>query len=318
MDHTEKDLICMIHSIKGMGNRRIWKIRHEFGSFANFIKSDVSYIQSVLSLSDQTTHEMQQKIKEGPDNIIKKMKANDIQISCFDEDTYPLMLRSIHNPPYILYYRGDILTAAQFCIAVVGSRITSNYGKIVARKLSREMAESGTVVVSGMARGIDTEAHWGAIEGGGTTIAVLGSGLNVVYPPENLRLFREITSKGLVISEFPVDTQPEPAHFPMRNRVIAGLSRGVIVVEAGEKSGALITADFALEQGREVFAVPGAITSRTSTGTNNLIKQGAKLVTSMQDILEEFPEKHELLGSRDADMEFPAYIVENDFTFHFP
>jgi len=169
----------------------------------------------------------------------------------------------------------------------VGTRRATVYGKLTARRLARDLAREGVTVVSGMARGIDTEAHRGALEAGGRTIAILGCGVDIVYPPENRGLMEEIIKKGAVISEFSLGEEPEAPHFPQRNRIISGLSKGVLVVEAPLKSGALITANFALDQGRDVFAVPGNINSPNSHGTNQLIKEGAKLVESMEDVLEE-------------------------------
>jgi DNA processing protein len=172
-------------------------------------------------------------------------------------------------------------------IAIVGSRQASTYGKYTTERISRELALKGVTVVSGMARGIDSAAHRGAITGHGKTIAILGSGLDVIYPPENKKLFADIIENGAVISEYPLGTPPRSTNFPARNRIISGMSYGVVIVEAGEKSGSLITARLALEQGREVFAVPGSIDAAGSRGTNKLIKEGAKLIENTDDILEE-------------------------------
>jgi DNA processing protein len=226
--------------------------------------------------------------KYDPLDYLQSLSIQGINTLSIEEGKYPEMLRNIGNPPFLLYYKGDIEVSRQMCLAVVGSRKATLYGKNTARKIGNELGAKNIVVVSGMARGIDTEAHRGALDAGAKTIAVLGSGLNILYPRENARLFEEICLSGVVLSEFPLDVQPEPGNFPMRNRIISGLSRGVIVVEAQRKSGALITADFALEQGRDVFAVPGPINASNSEGTNNLIKQGAKLTSCIEDILEEY------------------------------
>ncbi|NLV21896.1 MAG: DNA-protecting protein DprA, partial [Syntrophomonadaceae bacterium] len=194
--------------------------------------------------------------------MLKDYLDSGARLSCIEDEDYPLWLGKIHDPPYLLYYRGELSSLNELSIAIVGSRRASSYGKIQSFRLSRELAAKGITIVSGMARGIDTEAHKGALEAGGQTIAVLGSGLDVIYPPENKQLYNEISQQGAVITEFPPHTHPEPGNFPMRNRVIAGLSRGVLVVEAQQRSGALITVDFALEQGRDVFAVPGPINSK--------------------------------------------------------
>lgn len=203
------------------------------------------------------------------------------------DTAYPEYLRHIFNPPAVLYYLGDIRPDDDPAVALVGSRRSTYYGREMAGRLAKELAGAGLTVVSGMARGIDTAAHRGALEGEGRTFAVLGSGLDVVYPPENRKLMREIAAHGAVISEFPLGSPPEPWHFPVRNRIISGLTRGTVVVEAAARSGALITAELALEQGRDVMAVPGNVTTPVSRGPHGLIKQGARLVESGADILEE-------------------------------
>ncbi|MFB0527211.1 MAG: DNA-processing protein DprA, partial [bacterium] len=186
-----------------------------------------------------------------------------------------------------LYVKGKLLPEDRIAIAMVGTRRPTTYGKMVAEKLSKELAEREVSVVSGLARGIDTSSHKGALSGGGRTIAVLGCGIDICYPPENRALFDEISERGAVVSEFPMGTRPEKMNFPMRNRIISGLSLGAVIVEAGSRSGALITAECALEQGREVFAVPGNIFNLGTKGTHSLIKQGAKLVERCEDIIEE-------------------------------
>ncbi|MCR3922267.1 MAG: DNA-processing protein DprA [Firmicutes bacterium] len=198
---------------------------------------------------------------------------------------YPQLLREIYDPPAVLYYRGDLDALLQSGIAIVGSRKATAYGRAVADKMAYELAQAGNVVVSGMARGIDTCAHLGALRAPGKTVAVLGCGLDVCYPPENRGLREKIVRSGAVISEFAPGVQPKPGHFPMRNRIISGLTRAVVVVEAAEKSGALITADCALEQGREVFAVPGSIHSPSSRGCHRLLKEGAAVAENAADIM---------------------------------
>ncbi len=193
----------------------------------------------------------------------------------------------IFNPPFLLYLKGEVKKKDIDALAIVGTRRATTYGKLITRRLARALARKGVTIVSGLARGIDTAAHQGALEVGGRTIAVLGSGIDIIYPGENKKLAEEIAKRGAVVSEYSLGTQPNALHFPQRNRIISGLSKGVLVIEAPLKSGALITADFALEQGREVFAVPGNITSPNSQGTNRLIKEGAKLVECAEDILEE-------------------------------
>ncbi len=202
---------------------------------------------------------------------------------------FPPLLGAIHDPPASLFVRGasvDVLSSA--AVAVVGARSCSSYGRSVARSLGRELAAAGLVVVSGMARGVDGEAHRGALEGGGVTVAVLGCGIDRDYPAAHAELARRICERGLVVSEYEPGVEPAPWRFPARNRIIAGLCRATVVVEARERSGALITADFALEEGREVLAVPGEITSALSAGTNALLRLGATPVTRASDVLEAF------------------------------
>ena len=201
---------------------------------------------------------------------------------------YPPLLRQIPDPPPFLYVKGSLGHSAHApCIAVVGSRNATPYGRSITRSLCEDLAQAGLTIVSGMARGIDTEAHEGALAVEGKTIAVLGSGLENIYPAANLKLFHRIAEAGAVISEFSLDTEPDAHNFPRRNRIISGMSLGTVVVEATRKSGSLITARLAAEQNREVFAVPGSIESFKSRGTHALIKQGAKLVEHISDIIEE-------------------------------
>ncbi|MEW6006919.1 MAG: DNA-processing protein DprA [bacterium] len=218
---------------------------------------------------------------------IKLAKENGIRIIVVEDEEYPESLKLISDPPIVLYIKGKIIPDDKLSIAIVGSRHSSSYGRNVCEMLGRELSKLGFTIVSGMARGIDTIAHRACLEAKGRTIAVLGSGLLNVYPSENKPLFEKICENGAVISEFPLDTPPFKDNFPRRNRIIAGLSLGCVVVEAKERSGALITARLAMESGREVFAVPGEITKETSKGTNKLIKEGVKPVCDVLDIIEE-------------------------------
>lgn len=213
-------------------------------------------------------------------SAVRRMRRRDL----------PELLREIHDPPAVLYLRGcaDAAVLARPSVAIVGARACSSYGSQVARSLGRDLAHAGLVVVSGMARGIDGEAHRGALEVEGATIAVLGCGIDRDYPAVHTELARRIADRGLVLSEYGPGVEPAPWRFPARNRIIAGLTGATIIVEARERSGALITADFALEDGREVFAVPGEITSALARGTNRLLRQGATPLTSADDVLEAF------------------------------
>jgi len=220
---------------------------------------------------------------------IERLQATEISLTTLEEADYPEVLRWIPEPPPVLYIWGTLRHEDSLAVAVVGSRKPSPYGQLAAQRLSAELAQHGFTVVSGLARGVDSLAHHGALQAGGRTIAVLGSGINVIYPPEHRRLYEAIRNQGAVVSEFPFDTKPDRWNFPRRNRIISGLALGTLVVEASDQSGSLHTARHALEQGREVFAVPGRIDVPSSRGTNNLIKRGAKLVEGIDDILEEFP-----------------------------
>ncbi len=230
------------------------------------------------------------KITDAVKREIDLIREKGCRVITLTDEQYPKLLREIPDPPPILYVMGKLESSVQH-IAIVGSRTPTRYGIFTAKRLSEDLAKLNITIVSGMARGIDTAAHIGAMSGGGKTVAVLGSGLEKVYPIENLKLFHRIIENGAVISEFSLNSPPDPYHFPARNRIISGMSLGTVVVEAAQKSGSLITARLAAEQGREVFAVPGSIHSFKSMGTHNLIKQGAKLVEHAQDIMEElFPQ----------------------------
>lgn len=205
----------------------------------------------------------------------------------WDSPDYPPLLKNISDPPPVLYVQGELLPRDEWALAVVGTRRASVYGREATRALVSGLAAGGVTIVSGLAHGIDTYAHRAALDAGGRTIAVLGSGVDIIYPAQNRKLAELIASSGAIVSEYPLGAQPEGGNFPRRNRIISGLSLGVLVVEGSKRSGAMITADYAAEQGREIFAVPGNILSPNSAGPNQLIQQGAKLVTTIGDILEE-------------------------------
>ena len=280
-----------LKSIAGVGNITFPALVDRFGSLPAIFAAPVSKLNEIPGISKNIAAGIVGfndwgKVKAELELIDK----NEIKIITYQDELYPAKLMNIYDRPPFLYVRGN-LNKNDINIAVVGSRLASTYGKYTTEKISRELALKGLTIVSGMARGIDSVAHRGALTAHGRTIAVLGSGLDVIYPPENKKLFTDIIQNGAVISEFPPGTPPLSANFPTRNRIISGMSYGVVIVEAGEKSGSLITARLALEQGREVFAVPGSIDSAGSRGTNKLIKQGAKLIENIDDILEEiFPQ----------------------------
>ena len=226
--------------------------------------------------------------KQNIDNIMFYIKKNNIKVISINDKEYPESLKRIYDPPIVLYANGNLNLLNNKSIAIVGCRLCSVYGKIITKKLAYNLSVKNITIISGMARGIASYAHIGALEAKGSTIAVLGSGIDVIYPKENERLYYEIIrNNGLILSEYIVGTKPIPINFPRRNRIISALSNGVLVTEAKIRSGSFITVDFALEQGKEIFSVPGNINSANSEGTNSLIKQGAKLVTCVEDILDE-------------------------------
>ena len=219
------------------------------------------------------------------DRELEKMDQTGVAALTYADSDYPESLRQIDDAPVLLYMKGRIINEDRFSLGIVGSRQMSMYGKMMAQNFASELAAKGLTIISGLARGIDTTAHKGALQAGGRSIAVLGCGIDTVYPPENEQLIADLAQNGAVISEFPLGTPPNRENFPRRNRLISGLSLGVLIVEAAAGSGSLITASYALEQGKDIFAVPGGITSKNSVGTNALIKKGAKLVQSVDDIL---------------------------------
>ena len=276
-----------LKSIPGIGNVNFPALVDKFGSMPAIFAATVSLLKETQGISKEiataiTSFKDWDKVKKELD-LIDKNKFN---IITYQDERYPQNLLNIYGRPPYIYVRGN-LNKDDINIAIVGSRQASTYGRYTTERISRELALKGVTVVSGMARGIDSAAHRGAIAAHGKTIAILGSGLDVIYPPENKKLYEDIIQNGAVISEFPLGTPPRSTNFPARNRIISGMSYGVVIVEAGEKSGSLITARLALEQGREVFAVPGSIDAAGSRGTNKLIKQGAKLIENIDDILEE-------------------------------
>jgi len=221
------------------------------------------------------------------DRELERIAAVGAQVLTWESSGYPRLLREIHDPPPLLYVKGTLTEEDSWAVAVVGTRRASTYGREVTRRLTKALARSGITIVSGLARGIDGQAHQAALEAGGRTIAVLGCGIDLIYPPEHRKLTQQIIAQGALISDYPLGTRPEGSNFPPRNRIISGLSLGVLVTNAGVRSGALITADYAAEQGRDVFAVPGSILMHSCAGTNALIQDGAKVVLVPEDILEE-------------------------------
>ncbi len=278
------------------------KLLNHFGFPGAVFRATRSQLES-LGLKGETVASLIRKTSfpEAETQVAALERSGGGALTLTDEG-YPDLLREIHDAPLVLYFKGALEAAlAQPRVAVVGSRHCSTYGRNVTARISRDLAAHGLTVVSGMARGVDSAAHEAVLEVGGRTIAVLGTGLDDVYPKENVRLTHAIPENGALVSEFPFEKPPLPQNFPYRNRVISGMSLGVLVVEAAEQSGSLITARLALEQGREVFAVPGNITSGKSIGPNRLIQDGAKLVLDWRDVVAEFSYELRLLMKRGED-----------------
>jgi DNA processing protein len=286
MDTFKKDLI-LLNMVQDIGYKRFRVLLDRFKTPRGILEATANRLKSVKGIGDSIALAIE---KAGSDYDINQelalIKDAGIDIITLFDDNYPANLRNIYDPPLLLYVKGTLEQQDNAAIAIVGSRRCSYYGRNIAEKISSDLVEYQVTIVSGLARGIDTASHQGAINNNGRTIAVLGSGIGCIYPIENKALAQRISLNGAIVSEFPMKTKPYKQNFPRRNRVISGLSKAVLVVEAAQRSGALITADFALEQGRDVFAIPGMAGRASSAGTNALIKQGAGLVDNVNDILD--------------------------------
>ncbi|MBI4833830.1 MAG: DNA-protecting protein DprA [Planctomycetes bacterium] len=286
MDKLES--LLTLTGARGIGSVRYDKLLHHFGSIENVLKASPDKLMCIPGIGEELSREitLSAREKRGAKELEEARKAG-VKIITYLDDEYPQNLKTICDYPLVLYVKGELKESDTLSVAVIGSRRASLYGRRQSEQLSYDLAIRGICVVSGLARGIDTHAHMGAVRAKGRTIAVLGSGINNLYPAENKKLAEKITENGAVISELPLDTPPDSRNFPVRNRIISGLSLGILVVEAPLKSGALITVDMALDQGREIFALPGKVDSPMSQGCHKLIKQGAKLVENVDDIIEE-------------------------------
>lgn len=293
----------------GIGPVRLKQLVAHFGDIASAWQAPASalreaglserWIENLLSVRGQVDL----------DALLNRYEQAGIRLLTWDDAAYPARLKTLDQAPPVLFLRGQLDTADFWAVAIVGTRRMTAYGRQVADELARTLARSGVTVVSGLARGVDTVAHQAALSAGGRTLAVLGCGVDVIYPPENRRLAEKICQQGAILSDYPPGTQPESANFPPRNRIIAGLSQAVVVVEAGATSGALITAEFAAEQGRDVFAVPGTIYAPQSRGTNRLIQQGAHPLLSPRDVLDALDMEQAIL-QRQTRQVLPANDLE--------
>jgi DNA processing protein len=274
----------------GLGSRLTGKLLRQFGSPAGIFRASLTELEAcrlpaapAQAIRARTGH------KDAEEELAKVRKLG-CRLLNWDEPEYPRRLLEIYDPPPLLYVRGDAAVLNRHSISMVGTRRPTPYGNQVAERLGRELAERGLTIVSGMARGIDSSAHQGACKAThGAAVGVLGTGVDVIYPKENKKLFADVERRGALISEFPLGTHPAPENFPIRNRVVAGMSLGIVVVQGAQYSGSLITARLGMEFGREVYGVPGNITADISFAPNQLIKQGAKLVTTWEDVVEELP-----------------------------
>lgn len=285
---TSKEAFLALNLLPGIGPIRVRRLLDQFESPEAILASTSAALQRVNGIGSEmagTILDWENQIDLPEEQ--RRIADHGISLLTLDDENYPTALREIHDPPFLLYVKGEIRPTDHAALGVVGSRRMTHYGKDQAHKLSFQLARAGFCIVSGLARGIDTAAHEAAIAAGGRTIAVLGSGIGNIYPPENDVLAERITENGAVISEFPVLYVPDKQSFPLRNRIVSGLSQGLLVVEAPARSGSLITANQSLEQGRTVFAVPGPIDRPSSEGCNRLIQQGATLVCSAKDVIDE-------------------------------
>ena len=272
----------------GVGSILFKRLTEAFGSPEGVFQASAKDLGRVEGIGPKVVSSLKRFSWEG--QVAKELRGAEkigARLVTWDDEDFPPRLKQIYDPPPILYVLGSLKPLDERAVAVVGSRYPTTYGQMFAERIAMGLSQQGITVVSGLARGIDSSAHRGALTAGGRTIGVLGCGIDITYPPENRKLFGEVAAQGAVVSEFPLGTPPDSDHFPIRNRLISGVSLGVVIVEATLRSGSLITARLALEQGREVFAVPGNADSARSAGTNRLIREGAKLVIRAEDILEE-------------------------------
>jgi DNA processing protein len=283
---NEKRFWVGFNLVKGIGAVRLQGLRDYFGDLAMAWQAPADALHAAGLSAKLSERVIQVRSGVDLDSYLEKIYNLGIEILTWDDIIYPPRLKEIDQPPPVLYLRGTLKSEDTWAVAVVGTRRVSAYGRQVAEEIGSFLAANGVTVVSGLARGIDAIAHQAALKSGGRTIAVLGCGIDRIYPPEHTQLASMIMANGAILTDYPMGTPPDASNFPPRNRIISGLSMATVVVEAGEKSGALITAQFAIDQGREVFAVPGNILALQSKGTNTLISQGAHPLLSVRDLLD--------------------------------
>jgi DNA processing protein len=284
-----REAFIALNLIEGVGPVRARSLLEHFGDAPKILSASKLELLRVRSIGDETAGAIsnwEQSVDLAGE--LKRIADFGCHVLIQSDENYPTSLREIYDPPLVLYVKGELTAKDKNAVAMVGSRMTTHYGIETARKLAYQLAYTGVTVVSGGARGIDTAAHQGALSGKGRTVAVLGTGINLIWPPENAELFERIAANGAVVTQFPFNRPADKQSFPIRNRIVAGMTLGTVVVEANLSSGALITANFATDYGRQIFAVPGRIDSPRSKGCHDLIKKGAKLCEGVEDILSEF------------------------------
>lgn len=274
--------------IESVSNRKKIMLTEYFGSSKELYRASKKSIKSCPHLRPAEVEKIYEAKLINPQALYKNTTAMGIGFTCFYDDDYPLPLKYIDDPPYGIFYKGHLPKSFDCSVAIVGARMCSAYGRSAAEDIGAVLSKAGAIVISGMARGIDCAAHVGVVKNDGTTVAVLGCGVDICYPYGARNLYEKIQKKGCILSEYPPGTPPLPVFFPQRNRIISGLSRVVIVIEAAGRSGSLITADIALDQGKDIYALPGRITDRLSEGTNRLIAQGAGIIWSVEELIDEF------------------------------
>lgn len=311
----ERAFYIAFNRVPGIGPARLAALLEKCGGIAEAWKAPIQTLQEAGLDRRSIENLLNARQRLDPKAELDRVLRSGCGVFCWDIDCYPANLRKIPQPPPVLYVRGQLEEQDELAVAIVGTRQASAYGREVARELGTELGRHGITVVSGLALGVDTIAHQAALDAGGRTIAVLGSGVDQIYPARNRKLALQIIEQGALISEYPMGTRPEASNFPPRNRIISGLSLAVIVVEAGKRSGALITASFAAEQSRDVFAVPGSILSPGSDGCNRLIRDGAIPVTSTSDLLERL-QIADAVAHQEARVTVPASPAEEMILQH--
>lgn len=308
MGIKERDILIWLCNL-GIGNSNITKLEEYFNNLEEFWYSSNEQIYAIRCLKDEIKEKIvHNRNMQNLQVLLEKIEKQNIKAVTIYDDNYPIGLKYIDDNPKVFFVKGNIIEDDKLAIAIVGSRKATSYGKWACEKFTRELVNLDVTIISGLASGIDAVAHKTALDNNGRTIAVLGNGLDKVYPKRNLSLYKEIEIKGAIVSEFPLGTPPLAFNFPQRNRIISGLSLGTVVIEAQEKSGSLITAHHALDQGKDVFSVPGNINSIFSSGTNKLIKDGAKPLLEIEDIIEEIHElQNKIILNKKESIDYSNY-----------